>query len=130
MPYHNNLECETYKSNTDLSARQFHIVDIGSAAGLCGPSLAGQGYGVLQNKPKADEAATVAVAGHSRVRAGEALSVGQYITSAASGWASAVGSAATTNAKVLGRVVVGAASGSIAVVAIDRTLIINSAGVI
>lgn len=127
MPaYHEGLECVTLRANTDLRTHQHKIIELSSTYNECGFAQAGQGYGVLLNKPNSGEAATVVIDGRVRVHAGGTLSVGQYVTAANSGWAVAIGSAATTVNKVLGRVVANAASGFIAVVDIDKTLIIGS----
>lgn len=59
----------TFIAAVDLSASQYSIMKAGSIAGECtlNATSAGSCLGVLQNKPKATEAATVRVLGFSKV---------------------------------------------------------------
>ena len=118
MAFSNRLKSESFIASGDHSGLQYHIVEI-LAAHEVGAAVAGAGFGVLQNKPQNDEHATVAVEGITKVKAGAAISVGNYITSAGSGWASAVTSGGSTK-KVVGRALTAAASGSVFSMEIDR----------
>lgn len=107
----------------DLDLHQFKIVDI-NAANRVALSAADIGFGVVQNHPRSLEAATVVHMGVTKVRAGLAVSVGNFITSAATGFGVAVlsGAAHGANIYVLGRALTGAASGALFTVAIEKTL--------
>ena len=61
----------TFKAAIDLSASQYSFVIAGSIAGECtlATTTGGSVIGVLQNKPRATEGATVRVLGFSKVRA-------------------------------------------------------------
>ena len=80
------------KAGNDMSALQYRAVRA-SAAGvtmMCSEtavtSLGAQQYiGILQNKPKTDEAATVAYAGLSKAVTGAAVTVNMPVTHNASG---------------------------------------------
>jgi hypothetical protein len=78
---------------------------------------AGLGFGILANKPKAGENATVVTEGEVEARVGVAVQAGQWAAVANSGWL--INVASTTAITVLGRFVTGAASGMIAVVDVD-----------
>ena len=119
MAFSNRLKSEAFTAAVDLSTSQFHIVDLDSTALNVTIGAADGGFGILQNKPQSGEHATVAVEGMSKCIAGGAISVGNYITSAASGYATAVASGLSAK-KVIGRAVTAAASGSVFTVEIDR----------
>ena len=104
MAFSNRLKSESFIASVDLNTSQFHIVDLANVAHKVTIGAAAGGFGVLQNKPLAGEHATVAVEGITKCSAGAAVAVGDYITSAASGYAS----------------VVTAASGSVFSLEIDR----------
>jgi hypothetical protein len=110
---------EAFVASVDLNTSQFHIVDLSTAAHKVTIGAAAGGYGIVQNKPLAGEHATVAIHGASKCIAGAAIAVGDYITSAASGYASVVTSGGSAK-KVIGRAVTAAASGSVFTVEIDR----------
>jgi catechol 2,3-dioxygenase-like lactoylglutathione lyase family enzyme len=93
--------------------KQYYFVDITGPhqAGLAGAG--GDAVGVLQNKPQhPGEAATVAIAGVSYVIAGGLLEAGDSVSSAADGR----GIKSTGTNTALGRVIIGADDGEIAVV--------------
>lgn len=80
-----NLSCRTYPAGADLSAKQFYAVKLDSAAAVV---LAGAGeaaIGILQNNPTSGQAATVAIAGRSKMVAGAAVASGARVASNASG---------------------------------------------
>lgn len=72
----------------DLTADQYHAVGVGGTI-VATATLA---LGILQNKPRNGEDATVGVSGRSRYRAGAAVSVGDRLTVTTSGWFTACGS--------------------------------------
>lgn len=109
MAFSNNLLCVSKAAKIALP--QYCIVEMTAVANEVTTAAAGQGFGIVQNAPGVGEAATVAVQGESRCRAGGTVTLGQFITAAASGFASVVGSAGT-NGRILGRAVTSAASGS------------------
>jgi hypothetical protein len=88
---------ETYsgfKAGADLSVKQYHFVRA-SADHVCNQAslaTASSLLGVLQNKPKTDEAATIAYFGESKVVAGGAITANVLITSNSSGRAAAAAS--------------------------------------
>lgn len=128
MAYSNRLESETFIASTDLDSNaQFHIVDI-VAAHKVTCAAANKGFGVLQNKPKAGEHATVAIKGATKVMAGAAISVGDLITSAASGFAATVASGNAGDKLVIGRAMTAAASGSVFTVELDKMTIARTQG--
>ncbi len=74
MAFSNRLENITLEANADLSAHQFKIVELLST-GLADIADLRAGFGVLQNVPEANEAATVAVAGDTKVIAGSNIAL-------------------------------------------------------
>lgn len=112
MSFHSNVAARSFIASGDLSGLLYRAVDLlGGANFKVGVAGAGGGFGILLNKPRDGEHASVAVVGEQEVRVGAALSAGDYVTSAASGWIVAVTSGAAQN--ILGRMVTGAASGMI-----------------
>lgn len=92
----------------DLNAAdegQYRAINI---AGLLADNCT-EAYGLLQNKPKSGEDAAVRFSGRSRFQTGGAVNSGSLLTVSASGWitASASGDA------IIGRCIVGVASGGI-----------------
>lgn len=127
MAFSNRLKSETFIVSGDHSGLQFHIVELLDAH-KAGAALANVGMGVLQNKPQHGEHGTVAIEGTTKCKAGGAISVGDYITSAGSGWAAAVASGSAADKKVIGRAQSAAASGSVFSVELDRFLIVRTGG--
>jgi len=127
MAYSQQLRNVTLKAANSLATRQFHIVELTANAFECDLAAANNGYGVVQNHPASGEAATVAIEGETKVRAGAAISVGDYITSAATGYATSVGSATGQGVNVMGRAKTAAASGSLFTMDIMR-FVVSSAG--
>lgn len=78
----------TFNAGEDMSSAQYHIVQLDAS----GNAEIGEGatdlvIGVLQNKPKADEAALVRFLGTTKVIAGGSVSIGDYVTTDGSGHA-------------------------------------------
>jgi len=117
----NRVVAETFVASGDLSTMQHRFVDhIG--VGLVSHALALGGMGVLMNKPQAAEHAEVALSGRVRVDAGGAVTAGDWVVSAASGFGETL-AFGTINAgsagqylqtkTVMGRAMTTAASGSV-----------------
>jgi hypothetical protein len=108
--YEESLSCVTVEAGQDLSASQFCFVSI-AGDGQVDPTGAGAvADGVLQNDPNAaGVAATVAIAGVSRVVCGGVVSRGALVSSDASGRAIA----ATTGAEIAGRALAAGATGAL-----------------
>jgi hypothetical protein len=80
-------ETLTLEAAADLSTKQHHLVRL-SGANLCNQASEAVNaglIGVLQNKPKSGEFATVAYQGQSKVVAGAAITAGARITTNGSG---------------------------------------------
>jgi hypothetical protein len=71
----------SFKAAADLSSYQYHIVKMSAGNTVNIGDANCNGIGILQNKPSAaNEAATVAIGGTSKMVAGEAIAVGKMIT--------------------------------------------------
>lgn len=85
-----NPFCISRVASVDLTAHHLNIVAARTAncvdvASLSNPALTAGPIGVLYNKPKAGQMASVAVFGQARVRAGAAIAVHKMVTTNASG---------------------------------------------
>lgn len=83
MAYSNVRQATTVTAGEDLSNAQYHAVALDDG------KLAVNGEeasGILINKPKAGEPATIAWQGESQYRAGAAVTKGAKLTVATSGW--------------------------------------------
>lgn len=127
MAHSNRIMSESFIASGTLETSQFHIVSIVGAFNIAN-ALANGGFGVLQNKPRDTEHATVAVDGATKVAAGAAISVGDLITSAGSGFAAVVASGNAADKGVIGRAITAAASGSVFTMEIDRFVIVRTGG--
>jgi hypothetical protein len=125
MSYSNDAKNEAFVASGDLSALLNRIVQPLSDF-VVGAAVAGNGFGVLKNQPRNGEHAAVATDGITEVRVGAAVTAGQYLTSAASGWA--VGVTSGAGQEVLGKARTGAASGMLAAVKLGQFFRTNSAG--
>lgn len=99
---------ETYIADADLDSYQYTI-QVGSAGPRCNraASAGAMVIGVLQNKPKSGEHATVTMLGKTRCMAGGTVAAGAEIATTAS----ATGLAATSGQYILGISTTGVASG-------------------
>lgn len=108
--YEQALTCVTLPAAGDLSADQYRFVKVTSDGEV---ELAGDGdaaFGVLQNDPDAaGKAATVAVAGITKVRCSATVAAGVAVGSAANGLAAP----ATSAEIILGTMIVDGANGTI-----------------
>lgn len=85
MATENNLTSLSYVAGADLSGQQFRFVKL-NAQGQVVLAAAGEfAIGVLQNNPTSGDAATVAVSGITKVRAGGVIAVGAAVASDGSG---------------------------------------------
>jgi len=79
----------TLEASSDLRLHQYNIVHYASPRNCDvrshGQTLALGPVGILDNKPNANQAASVVVSGLGRVRAGAAVTAGRTFTSNASG---------------------------------------------
>lgn len=117
-----NAKVEAFVASGDLSGMLNRVVKfVGDLT--VGAGTAGAGFGVLQNAPKAGEHAAVATDGVTMVRVGAAVTAGDFLTSAASGWAITATSTIQVGSgsylyqvEILGKAETGAASGMLAAV--------------
>lgn len=123
MSFEYCLESESFVASGDLSLLQHRIVSVIGPFKV-GVSGVGDGYGILQNKPRDAEHAQVGTEGVSMVRVGAAVNAGSLATSAASGWAVQTAPTSGTSQKVIGTFLTSAASGMLASVKIDRSLVV------
>ena len=96
MAEFNMLWNRSAKASADLSDKQYHFVR-NDAAGTVNVSSQGNGgaatiVGVLQNKPQADEAATIGMLGETKLVAGGSVAVNVWLTSDGTGRATAAAS--------------------------------------
>lgn len=83
----------------------------------------GEGYGVLLTPVRSGEFGTVVITGEVRVRAGSGgLAIGDWVTSAVSGWATKVFSGMAGPVQAIGLARSSAASGSFATVEMRRQI--------
>lgn len=101
----------TFEAGEDMDTKQYCIVQLSAT----GKAEVGEGatdliIGVLQNKPKSGEGALVRFLGTSKVKAGGAISIGDFVTTNSSGEAVAT----TTDGNiVIGRALEAADDGDI-----------------
>jgi len=76
----------SFEAAADLSDKQYYFVEITAENKVNAASTLGEiTVGILQNKPKAGEAAWVRFGGTSKVVASTAIAVGDLVTTAAGG---------------------------------------------
>jgi hypothetical protein len=110
-------ELQSFVASTDMRSHQFHAVDLTATFGKIDLAAAKAGFGILFNNPNAGEHASVVREGETFVRVGAAVSIGDLVTSAATGWVVDVTSSVAQN--VLGRMLTAAASGMIGTIDLD-----------
>jgi hypothetical protein len=76
---------ESYAAAADLSASQFKVVTRHGAATVSLNGVAGTGFAILQNAPKAGQTADCATQGIFKALAGGTIAIDDYLTSDASG---------------------------------------------
>ena len=95
------LESIPVNAGADLSDdEQYKAIAIGGTIAATGNTT----IGILQNKPKSGEDATLGYAGRSRYRAGAAVAAGGLMTVTGSGWLVTVSSGDVSVGKALGAV--------------------------
>lgn len=105
-----NIVSITLVAAADLTAQQFRVVKVnasGQAALANATDL--NAIGILQDKTPAGAAATVAVAGSSKARAGGTIAAGAAVTSDANGNVVA----AATGRQIIGHALTGGVSGDL-----------------
>lgn len=114
MSYKNFQETLSFKAGSDLAAHQFKIVELTGVNKVVDlpAAVSDLSIGVLQNHPLADEAATVAISGVTKVVAGAAVLAGKKVSMAATGFATQTISGGIEIA-YFGRALTAAASGSV-----------------
>lgn len=128
MSFSNNAKAEAFVASGDLSGCLNRIVAQLAVDFKVGLATAGASVGVLLNAPKDGEFASVATDGVTMVRVGAAVTAGDYITAAASGWGITATGPFAARTDILGRARTGAASGMLAAVDLDGFAFANSAG--
>ena len=121
-----NEQTESFIASGDLSGCLGRIVDLLSTDLKVGIATANNGFGVLLNAPKDGEFASVVLDGITMVRVGGAVTAGNELTSATSGWGTPVTAQASN--RVIGRCLTGAASGFLAAVLMRQYYRPNSVG--
>lgn len=113
------LKCITLPAAADLSAKQYRAMTVDSN-GRAAVSTRGQGSaGILQNNPGAlDRAATIAIAGVSKVVLGGTVTKGQKLVSDANG---ALVNASSSDNNFLGIAIGSGGSGEIIAALIQPT---------
>lgn len=112
MAAESNLDCRSYPAGGDLSAGQFKFVKLNSSGQvvLC-TAVTDRPIGVLQNKPSATgRAATVCVAGRTKISADEALAIGDVIGTSTDAQAQVVVTGTETTVYAVGQVIEGVAN--------------------
>jgi len=117
MAYTSNEKFVSAVASTDMRSHQFKIVDLTTTFPKIDLAAARKAFGVLANKPNAGEDAQVVIEGETMVQVGAAVAVGDWLTSAATGFAAATTS--SVDQLILGRCMSAAASGMYATVAVD-----------
>jgi len=82
MSFEESLKSISLPANADLSAKQYYAIEVANSSGEGRAALAGDGefiIGVLQNKPIAGEAATVAISGVTKAAAGGTITAGNSV---------------------------------------------------
>jgi len=119
LAFEEALRCISLPANADLSTKQYFFVKVTNSSGTGRAAVAGDGehaIGVLQNKPDAaNEVATIAISGVSKVSAGGTITAGQPVASDAAGEAVA----AATGDIILGTALLSADDGDLVPVLLD-----------
>jgi hypothetical protein len=124
MAYQLDLNCRTLVASTDLSTHKFKVVEM-TSAGIARLAALGTGFGVLQNVPKAGEAATVAISGQSKAIAGGTVTANDHLRVLSGGWVVKANSGDLSGIIDMGICMASAASGAITVVDLNPTWVAN-----
>lgn len=119
-------ECpESFIASGDLSHCLNRVVNQLPVDHICGLAAGDDGIGVLLNAPRDTETASVVIKGTTMVRVGAAVTAGDFLTAAASGWA--ITAAVTAGHQAyFGRARTTAASGMLSAVFLERGYLPNS----
>lgn len=110
------------KAGADLSGNQFYLVKLDANGDVVLAAAATDKiHGVLLNKPKSGEAASVGRIGVAKILAGGAIAIGDRITSDAAGKGVAAAPAAGTNNGTVGIALEAGAAGEIVSVELSVT---------
>jgi hypothetical protein len=112
----------TFTAGEDLSAKQYHFVEIDNGNGTVKAVNAAtdRPIGVLQNAPTAGQAAEVTIVGGTKVEAGGSASAGQALFASASATAVTLAFGSTGSAAYsVGTFIEAAAAGAITTAVID-----------
>jgi hypothetical protein len=112
MAYHNNLFCQSFEANADLSNFKYRVVELLSTGKVALAAL-GKGYGVLQNIPKSTEMATVAIEGQTLAIAGGTISIADHTRATSGGWLVKANSGDLNGIMLMGQAMTAAASGGL-----------------
>ncbi len=123
--FSNDSKKLSFVASTDMRSHQNHIVDLTATFPKIDLAAAKAAFGVLVNAPNAGEHAAVAIGGVEMVRAGAAVTYGQDLTSAATGWAIQVTSGVAL--RTIGRAIGACASGSLVPVLLNVTQVATGA---
>lgn len=117
---------ESFVASGDLSSCLGRVVMLLSTNFAVGIDTSGNnGYGVLLNAPRDKESASVVIEGITMVRVGAAVTAGNALTSAASGWA--IPAAVTAGKqRAFATAFTTAASGMLAAAKLERFYLPNS----
>lgn len=122
MAFEQPLGKSTFKANADLSGKQFHIVKLtaNNTVDVCSAAT-DRPVGILQNTPKAGEAAEVLWSGISKLKvgAGAAIAGGDPVGTDASGQGDTKVYGTDTTNFVVAECVEGAAAGNICTVLVN-----------
>ena len=124
MAYNNLVRCLGFPANADLSSYKFRVVELLSTGKVDLADL-GKGYGVLQNIPKSDEMATVAVTGESKAVAGGTISIADHVRATSGGWLVKANSGDAPGIMILGQAMTAAASGALFTVDLRPAVLAN-----
>jgi len=113
MATQQSLTCITLEAGADLSSAQYKMVKLSAGKAVLCAAATDVPVGVLQNKPASGEAATVCISGASKVLAGGTIASGDLVGTDASGTADTKIAGTDTTEYVVGRALVGGASGEI-----------------
>ena len=132
MAFEQPLFLISRRAGAGLSAAQYRFVALNANGEVLLAGAGDKAIGVLQNDPLQGQAATVQVLGISKVVAGGAINIGDYVASDASGKAKAAvaSSANTTTGAITGSHIVGIAlEAATAADQVISVLLIHAGGV-
>lgn len=133
MAWNGDVCARPMKSLADFSSNQYRLVELATTeVNAVTHTTTGNAYGVLLNQPKLNEHATVAVEGEVQCFVGSGgCSIGDWITSGVSGWATKVVSGGfSPPMMIMGRALSTAASGMLFTLDLDPQRLFSNSGAI